>query len=355
MRRLAVKIGSNVITDQDGLPKIQLLSQLVSQISVLVDKGIQVVLVSSGAVAAGRSVIKQKSSNDTVSERQLLSSIGQVKLMNIYSDLFDQHGLKCAQVLVTSGDFKDRQHYLNIKNCFEILFKSCVVPVVNENDVVAVTELMFTDNDELAGLVASMINAQSLYLLTNVDGVYNGEPGEEGVKIISTYDESTFDIEKVSSLKKSSFGRGGIITKCHNALKISKMGIEVCIANGAASNIILDLFEKKEVGTLFKPKKTNTSSLKKWVAHSDKHSKGQVLINQGAVEKLLSDHAVSLLPIGIVTVIGHFKKGDVIKITSDQGVDIGLGKAQYGYKSALELIGMKNQKPLVHYDYLYLY
>src|SRR6201747_776944 len=182
--RIVIKIGSNVFTQQDGLPDLDRIGHLVEQIAEIKKQGKEVILVSSGAVASGRSMITVSEKSDAVAARQLLASIGQVKLINTYSTLFGTFEMLCSQVLVTKEDFRDRLHYLNMRNCLEILLQHQVIPVVNENDVVSVTELMFTDNDELAGLIASMLNAEALIVLSNVNGIYNGDPKLPGSAVI---------------------------------------------------------------------------------------------------------------------------------------------------------------------------
>src|ERR1700733_5256594 len=186
--RIIIKIGSNVFTQKDGLPDLNRISHLVEQIAEIKKQGKEVILVSSGAVASGRSLITVSEKYDAVAARQLLASIGQVKLINTYANLFERFDILCSQVLVTKEDFRDRMHYLNMRNCLEILLQHQVIPVVNENDVVSVTELMFTDNDELAGLIASMLNAQALIILSNVDGLYDGDPKAAGSKVIEEID-----------------------------------------------------------------------------------------------------------------------------------------------------------------------
>ena len=165
-QRIIIKIGSNVITQKDGLPDLNRINHLVEQIAKIKKQGMEVILVSSGAVASGRSLITISEKFDSIATRQLFASIGQVKLINTYAQQFEKYNILCSQVLVTKEDFRDRLHYLNMKNCLKILLQHHVIPVVNENDVVSVTELMFTDNDELASLIASMLNAQALILLT---------------------------------------------------------------------------------------------------------------------------------------------------------------------------------------------
>ena len=352
-RRIVIKIGSNVLTQSNGLPDQERIGKIVDQIAVIKKQGLEVILVSSGAVAAGRSLITVSEKYDAIVTRQLLASIGQVKLINIYAQLFEQHHLLCSQVLVTTEDFKGRQHYLNMKNCLEILLQHDVVPIVNENDVVSVTELMFTDNDELAGLIASMLNAQALILLTNVDGIYDGDPSLPGSSVIREVVESEIDFSSFITSGKSQFGRGGMITKSTMAQKTARLGIAVHIANGTKDNILPDVLDNKAIQTHFIPTKT-ASEKKKWIAHSEKAATGIVQVNAGAKDALLSNKATSLLPVGIIGIQSDFKKGEIIKLIDDNNGLIGLGIAEYGADKARESMGQKNQKPLVHYDYLYL-
>ncbi|HEX5168018.1 MAG TPA: glutamate 5-kinase [Cyclobacteriaceae bacterium] len=351
---IGIKVGSNVLTDKNGLLDEQVIVSISRQIKKLRGQGHRILLISSGAVAAGRSLYQFNKKADTVVQRQVLSSIGQVKLISLYKEIFDGLDLKCAQVLVTKEDFKSRHHYLNMQNCLNALLSNQIVPVINENDVVSVTELMFTDNDELAGLVSAMMNADILLILTNVDGLYNGDPGQQGTSLIHVYDSKVFNLEDIANGKKSGFGRGGILTKCQTAVKIAGVGIPVHIANGKVDEVILRILNGEKIGTRFPPRKL-ASSFKKYMAHAYEEPKGKVMINSGAKEVLLSDKAKSLLPVGMLHVVGKFKKGDIIRIVDEHDKEIGLGLARYGYKTARELIGQKNQKPMIHYDHLYLH
>lgn len=351
-QKIVIKIGSNVLARADGLPDRERLVSLANEVAALKKAGKQVVLVSSGAVAAGRSLIKPGPKVDVVSARQLLSSIGQVKLINHYTEAFDAHGLICSQVLVTKDDFRDKQHYHNMLNCFEILSQHNIIPVVNENDVISVTELMFTDNDELAGLIASMIKADALFILSNVDGLYDGDPSGGKANLIETVSPGE-DISAFVTTKKSNFGRGGMLTKCTMAAKISQLGISVHIANGTRDGVITGLINETVKHTRFLPLKP-ISKTKGWMAHTASYSKAVVKINDGARTALTGTQASSLLPVGITLIEGDFDKDDLIKIIDEQGRAVGLGIAQYSSAKAAELIGKKNQRPLIHYDYLYL-
>lgn len=352
-RRIIVKIGSNVLTRPDGMPDTTRMAHLVSQVAEMRSRGTEVIVVSSGAVAFGRSLITVGKKHDPVAVRQLLASTGQIPLIHTFAELFAAHETLCSQVLVTKEDFRDRRHYLNMQNCFEILLQHRVVPVVNENDVISVTELMFTDNDELAGLIASMLNADALILLTNVDGIYEGNPADADRRIIEAFDGKSVDPRMFVSAERSQFGRGGMLTKSAIAQKAAQLGISVHIANGTRDGVLMDILGERLLHTRFIPKK-HTSGKKKWIAHSEPFAKGAVRINAGAGEALASARATSLLPVGITAVLEDFQKGDVIRLLDEQGRQVGLGIAEYGSEKARERLGKKNERPLVHYDYLYL-
>jgi glutamate 5-kinase len=352
---IAVKVGSNVITNRDGFPDLDVINNISKQIKILKDEGYQVLLISSGAVAAGKSLYQFQKKTDAVIQRQVLASIGQVKLISLYKEVFEKQGILCSQVLVTKEDFKSRNHYLNMQNCLTALLNNHIVPIINENDVVSVTELMFTDNDELAGLVSAMMNTDILVILTNVDGIYDGDPSVPGTAVLTTYDSKKINLTMIVSGKKSGFGRGGILTKCQTSEKIASMGIPVHIANGRTENVIISILRGDDVGTRFPAKKV-ASNFKKYMAHAYEEPKGKVVINDGAKDVLLSPvKAHSLLPVGVTRVVGTFKKGDIIRIVDEKDREVGLGLARYGHKKAREVLGAKNQPALIHYGHLYLH
>jgi len=353
--KIVVKVGSNVLTREDGMLNITKMAHIVEQIASLRKEGVQVILVTSGAVAAGRAEVELQRKLDPVSSRQLWSAVGQVKLINQYANLFREKGITCAQVLTTKENFSDRLHYLNMRNCMTTLLENGVVPVVNENDTISVTELMFTDNDELSGLITSMMDMEALIILTNVDGIYTGSPDDPESRLISTikYGE-TLGIESISG-KKSNFGRGGMLTKYHIASKLAGQGISVHITNGIKPNAIRNvLMHKEPVHTHFIPAKKKSTGVRKWLAHSDDFAKGEVFINDGARSALLSDKAISLLPIGITRIEGFFKEGEIVRVKDSVGELLGLGKAAYSSDEVVQEMGGKKSKPFIHYDYLYL-
>ncbi len=351
-KKIVVKVGTNVLTRSDGFLDITAISHLVDQMAQLKQKGVSIILVSSGAVGAGKSAIKLSKGVNKIVQRQVYSSIGQVRLMSTYTSLFGNYQIHCGQVLATKEDFRDRSHYLNMKNCFQALLRDKVIPIVNENDVISVSELMFTDNDELAGLIASMINADALIILSTVDGILDGHPDESTSQTITEIDPDDKNIQKVILPSKSSFGRGGMATKFNMSKKVSKLGITTIIANGKRPNIILDINKGIFIGTKILPK-GNASNIKKWMAFNEVQEKGLIYINEGAVNALLSPNQItSLLPIGIIKIEGTFKKGDIVRIVDEQGKSVGMGIAQYGIEKAQENLGKKGKKALVHYDYL---
>jgi glutamate 5-kinase len=315
----------------------------------------EIILVSSGAVASGRGEISVRSKLDNVSARQLYSAVGQAKLINRYYDFFSEHGISCGQVLTTKESLSTRRHYLNQKNCISVMLENQVIPIMNENDTISVTELMFTDNDELSGMIAAMMDAEALIILSNIDGVYNGFPGKSGAEVIRVID-SDQDISSYIQTSKSTFGRGGMLTKYRIARKVAKEGIEVIIANGKTENILLQLFanETNVVCTRFFPSSKTSSGIKKWIAHSEGFAKGEIHINPLAAKVLRGEKATSLLPVGIVEVKGEFEKDDIVRIVDDKNNLIGVGKVSYDSTKTRELIGEKGNKPVVHYDYLYL-
>lgn len=353
--RIVVKIGSQILARKDGTLDVTRMSALVDQIAELHKNNVEVILVSSGAVASGKSEIKVKAKLDTISARQLYSSIGQVKLINRYSDLFHQQNIICGQILATKEDFSTRRHYLNQRNCMSVMLENKVIPIVNENDAISVTGLMFTDNDEMSGLVAAMMSCKKLIILSNIDGIYSGNPSNPDSKIFRQVDIKTDNIENSIQTSKSSTGRGGMTTKYNIARKAAEEGIEVIIANGRRDNILVDLIKGKDViSTRFIPSDKGTTSVKKWIAHSDGFTKGEIHINKGAKEALLGDKAVSILPIGVTQIIGNFESDDIVRIIDDEGKQVGIGRTSYSSEKAKEIIGKSNKKAIIHYDYLYI-
>lgn len=352
---IAVKIGSNVLTRRDGTLDITRMSALVDQVAELHRRGTGVILVSSGAVASGRSELKLSQQLDTVSARQLYSAVGQAKLINRYYELFRDHGIACGQVLTTKENFSTRRHYLNQKHCMEVMLDNGVIPVVNENDTVSLTELMFTDNDELSGLIASMMDVQALVILSNIDGVFDGDPSLPDSSLITDIRQAE-DAEAYITESRSSLGRGGMATKYRIATKVASEGISVIIANGKRDNILLDLMDEDTdvPHTLFHPAQESASGVKKWIAHSEGFSKGIIHVNAGAAAAITAPARASLLPVGVTRVEGSFDDGDIVRVMDPEGKVIAWGRVGYDSATALATIGKRDEKPVIHSDYLYI-
>jgi glutamate 5-kinase len=355
-KKITVKVGSNVLTKSDGTLNDANIAHLVDQMARLRQEGVEIVLVSSGAVAAGRGEIGNGRKLDTVSARQLWSAVGQVKMINKWAEAFSKYGIVCAQVLTTKENFGDRVHYLNMKNCISTLIENKVIPIVNENDTISVTELMFTDNDELSGLIASMEGSEALIILSNIDGIYDGSPELPESQVIREITMKSKPLNEAISTGKSSFGRGGMLTKYHIAKKVAKGGINVHIANGMKENTLLKIMDVSEdfVHTVFLSAKKKSSNVKKWISYSESFAKGELVVNEGARLALLSSQATSLLPVGVISIEGTFEKGDLVRIKDESGQLIGIGKTEYNSEKAEKFMGNKNKKAVVHYDYLYI-
>lgn len=357
MKRIAIKIGSNVLARRDGTLDITRMSALVDQVVSLRRAGMEVVMISSGAVAAGRSEMRGVDRLDTVSARQLFSAVGQVKLINHYYEFFRDYGMACGQVLTLKESFSTRRHYLNQKHCMEVMLENGVIPIVNENDTVSLTELMFTDNDELSGLIATMMDMDALVILSNIDGVYDGDPSLPESRVIRRVEpDARMDVDAIVGQSHSSFGRGGMGTKFRTARKVADEGITVYIANGKRENVLTDLLlDGTDVPcTEFVAESRGVSSVKKWIAHSDGFAKGEIRINQGAYDALMSSQASSLLPVGVVAVDGDFEKDDIVRVLAPDGRQFAVGRTSYDSDEARAAIGKQGLRPVIHYNYLYI-
>jgi glutamate 5-kinase len=355
-KRIVVKIGSQVLCEPDGSLNLDVMASLADQLGMLHADGWQVLLVSSGAVAAGKSEAhdRVRKISDPVARKQVMAATGQVRLMETYRQLFAKGGLTIAQVLATKSDFQTRRHYLNMRNCIEALLSAGIVPIINENDVVSVTELMFTDNDELAGLLAGMVNANLLCLLSTVPGVFDGDPNHAATRCISEWNEALHKADDIVSRGTSALGRGGMHSKLGIARKVAGLGTEVVIADGTDAEIMQKIISVTVTGTRF-PVTGEASPAKRWLASADGYATGSVTINAGAAEVLTdTSRLASLLPVGIERIDGQFSRGDVVRILSSSGEVIGCGQAAYDHDEARQVLGQRGHKPLIHYDYLYL-
>ena len=357
---LVIKIGTAALGADDGMPDAARLGRLVAEIVSLRQKGYQIVLVSSGAVGTGRALVKKSGRIlhhcDPVTEKQILASIGQAKLMALYQELLTPHDMTASQILLTKQDFRSRGHHRYMLNLFSALQKQPhILPIVNENDSVTVDELMFTDNDELAGLLAAMMNADRLIILSHIAGVYDRPPDEEGAAIIPLIDWVKKKGVPESTRGKSQTGRGGMDSKLGMARKMASMGICTHIAAAREQNIITRILDGETIGTTISPLPERRNAVKRWLASEVSKAPASVTANQCLADMMRKpDNAISLLPVGLTKISGSFAKGDLVQIVDESGLPLALGIARYDAQTLRQALGKKRQPVFVHYDQLHL-
>ena len=341
-KRILVKIGSGVLTGQDGLD-LDIVEHLVDEISEYSKKGFHFVIVSSGAVASGMNRMGFTEKLKSLPHKQAAAAVGQGRLMRVYSNAFGRHGLMTAQILLTMNDLTDRQRFLNIRNTLSTLTEWGVVPIINENDSVSVDELKFGDNDNLAAMMANITGANILINLTNTEGLYDRDPrGPEKSRLISLVTEITAEIEAAASSEPDTVGMGGMKSKIIAARKVTAFGIPCIIAHGKKTGILSDILSGKETGTLFLPMAQHLKSKKFWIAFTLR-SRGKIFIDSGAKDAIIN-HGRSLLPSGIVRVEGDFHVGDPVTCVDLNGASIAKGLVNYSSSDIDTIKGLKTSR-----------
>ena len=353
-----IKIGTAALGAADGMPDARLLGALVGEIAALKRAGHQVILVSSGAVGTGRAMVAKNAPlhpSDPVAEKQILASLGQARLMSLYQDLLTPHGLLASQILLTKRDFSSRAHHKHMAHLFAALTRQPhILPIINENDSVTVDELMFTDNDELAGLLAAMINAERLMILSHVAGVYDRAPDEEGARIIPLIDLAAKTGLPTSTKGKSQTGRGGMTSKLNIARKMASLGIRTHIAAARESGVIGRLLRDDAIGTTILPLPAKRNAVKRWLASEVNAAPASVTANTCLAAMLRGpDQSFSLLPVGLARINGTFAKGDLVHVVDESGAALALGIARYGAEELRPRLGQKQQPVFIHYDQLH--
>lgn len=342
MKRLVIKIGSNILASAEQGLNTKRLHAITEDISEVVDKGHEAVIVSSGAIAAGLKKLGLKEKPKDIKLKQAAAAIGQSSLMWAYEQSFADFNKKVAQVLLTRDDIANRLRYINAKNTLFALMSYGVIPLINENDPVAVDEIKFGDNDMLAALVAGLVEAEMLVILSDVGGLYTKDPKYKDAKLIDSVEEITPDIEKLAEGRGSAVGTGGMYSKLLAAKQANNHGIPAVIINGKKSGLLTRLFNGEKLGTYFKPKKQRLSSKKGWIAYGVK-SKGTIYLDDGAI-KALTAHGKSLLPSGIIKIEGHFDVGDAVSCVSKEGRRIAKGLTNYSLKDLEQIKGKKTSE-----------
>ncbi|RLB98503.1 MAG: glutamate 5-kinase [Deltaproteobacteria bacterium] len=342
VKRIVLKVGSGVLTRRSGL-NLNLIDDLAADICQLRRRGTEVVLVSSGAIAAGMRKIGLAKRPAGVSAMQALAAMGQSRLIMAYEEAFARYGEKVAQVLLTRDDLTHRRRYLNARNTLFTLLSWKVTPIINENDTVVADEIKFGDNDALSAMVVSLIGADLLVNLTNIDGLYDRDPREHPearrIAVVGRVDRR---IQQYASTIPGVLGTGGMASKVAAARKAALGGVPTVIANGTTTGIIGEIFAGKPVGTLFLPEPTVLSRKKQWIAFT-KAIKGTLVVDAGA-EKALVERHKSLLPSGIREVAGRFAVGNAVAIHSEDGRRIGIGLVNYSAEQLTRIAGARSSQ-----------
>jgi glutamate 5-kinase len=335
-KRIVVKIGSNVLTAKSGLD-LRMIGRLCDEISTLKEGGREVILVSSGAIAAGVKKMGLAARPKAVPEQQGCAAVGQCSLMMAYEDAFERTDLRAAQILLTRDDLANRKRYLNARNTLLALLGWGVVPVINENDTVAVEEIRFGDNDLLSAMICDLASADLLVILSTIDGLYDRDPADPKAKLVGVVDSVDRKVERYASPTKTEFGLGGMQSKLLAAKRVALGGRPTVIAQGKPG-ILSRLFAGEVLGTLILPAEHKLTSRKRWIAFMCA-PRGELVLDDGAC-KVLTAGGKSLLPSGIVEVRGRFREGSPVRCISAQGAEIGIGLVNYSSVDLAKIAGL---------------
>ena len=361
VKRVVVKVGSGVLTRKDGLNRA-VINDLSDDICHLKKKGVEVILVSSGAIASGLKKIGLSRRPESISHQQAVAAVGQSSLMMTYEKAFGRHKQKVAQILITRDDLNHRGRYLNARNTLFTLLAWKIVPIINENDTVVVDEIKFGDNDNLSAMVTNLSGSQLLINLTDIDGLFEKDPHRhKDAKMIRVVEKVNRAVMRHAGAIPGFLGTGGMASKVRAARKVAMGGVPTIIANGLRKGILKDIFLGRERGTLFLPQDAALCSRKHWIAFA-KSPKGEIVIDEGA-EKALMNLGKSLLPSGIKEVRGHFSLGDSVVLLNQMGNELAAGMVNYpsgdikkimGCKSSdiEERLGYKHDDEVIHRDNL---
>ncbi|MCJ7764053.1 MAG: glutamate 5-kinase [Dehalococcoidales bacterium] len=353
--RIVVKLGTNLLTGGSSQLDKDVMSILAAQIARLHQQGLELLIVSSGAIAAGRHKLGLAKGLKGIPYRQVLASVGQNSLMNVYENLFSQYNITVAQALLTKADLADRSGYLNARNTLLSLLELRVLCIVNENDVVAVDEIQearFGDNDNLSAMVANLIDADLLMMLTDIAGLYTADPQRHpDARLIPRVERIDPEIERLAADTQNKSGTGGMATKVEAAKLATASGVTVIFADGREPDVILRLASGEAVGTIFSPVHSRLESRKRWML-SGLCIRGKLIVDSGAAMALKSQQR-SLLAAGIKSLQGRFQRGDIVNIQDPQGTRIGCGITNYSSADIETIMGSHSGRitALLGYDY----
>ncbi len=339
-KRIVVKIGTGVITSEDKRLDTKRIRNIAYQVAKIMDTNTEVIIVTSGAIGAGMSILKMCQRPQSLPQLQACAAIGQNQLIKMYEGAFKKKGYTSAQILLTQDDLTDRKRYLNAKNTIQTLLEERVIPIINENDTVSTDEIKFGDNDRLSGLVANLAGADLLVILSDIDGLYQYcDKGKRRIRCISMVEKITREIENLAIKQRSKTGVGGMVSKLQSAKIATSSGITSIIANGRKKDVLIKIAEGEHVGTLFLASRNTIKAKKHWIAYTSK-VQGAVKVDDGAREALVTRNK-SLLASGIIGESGKFEIGDVVSITDKSNTEFARGLANY---SSLELKRIKGLK-----------
>jgi glutamate 5-kinase len=342
VKRVVVKVGSGVLTTSHGLNK-RVINDLTDDVCALKKKGVEVILVSSGAIASGLKKIGMAKRPESISHQQAVAAIGQSTLMMVYEKAFGRHGQRVAQVLITRDDLHHRRRYLNARNTLFTLLSWKIVPIINENDTVVVDEIKFGDNDNLSAMVTNLTESQLLINLTDIDGFFNKDPRiHRDARPISVVEKVNKEVMRYASAIPGFLGTGGMAAKIRAAQKVAFAGAPTIIANGLKRGILKNIFMGKEEGTIFMPREAALCSRKHWIAFT-RSPKGEVLVDRGAEAALLK-RGKSLLPSGIKEVRGRFSLGDSVVLLNEDEKALAVGMVNYDSSDIEKIMGLKSKE-----------
>jgi glutamate 5-kinase len=340
-RRIVIKVGSRVLTREDNGIDVDVIRGIAGQVAALRRGAREVVVVTSGAIAAGRCALGLQDRPRTIPQKQAAAAIGQSRLMRAYEDALGEHGITAGQILLTRTDLADRTRFLNARSTIETLLECGAVPVINENDTVVVDEIKFGDNDNLSALVSNLVESQLLIILTDIDGFYDADPRTtSGAHLIHLIKAVTREVERAAGGTGSTVGTGGMATKVAAARKAGKSGTATLMLNGKVAGIITRALAGEELGTLFLPERESLTSRKHWIAFTLR-PKGRIVVDAGALQ-VLSQHGRSLLPSGVIRVEGEFSRGDCVRVCGPDGGEFARGLAAYSQAEIHRILGRKS-------------
>ncbi len=342
-RRIVVKVGSSILASVERGLHHEVFSQLAKEISELKRQGYEIVLVSSGAIAAGMEKLGYKTRPQSITQKQATAAVGQSRLMNIYESYFSRHQQMVAQILLTHDDLSHRRRFLNARNTLLTLLELGIIPIINENDTVVVDEIKVGDNDNLSALVTNLIEADLLIILTNIDGLCDGDPRlNPNARCIPLVEDIDVDMGKIVGGTKSAMSVGGMVSKIQAAKKASRFGVPTAIASGTRKEVLHQILRGKEIGTLILPKATTLSSRKHWIAFN-LNPKGDIILDDGA-KKAIVQRGKSLLPSGVVKVRGEFDRGDSVSCLGSRGKEFARGLVNYSASELERIKGLKTEQ-----------